>query len=110
MGMDRTGLARRIESGKPILIAVLSPPKGGDPEPVRAAAQDFLSIFRVRQFAVIPIGSEQMDRMEEIGALLDEFREGVKGQVGENDPQAHYDLGVSHQRRPDAVSGGDDYA
>ena len=35
-------------------------------EPVRVAAGDFLSIFRVRQFAVIPMGPEQMERMEEI--------------------------------------------
>jgi hypothetical protein len=41
-------------------------------EPVRALAGDFLSIFRVRSFAVIPLGPEQMERMEEIGALLDQ--------------------------------------
>jgi len=41
-------------------------------EPVRVAAGDFLSIFRVRQFAVIPMGPEQMERMEEINALLEQ--------------------------------------
>jgi hypothetical protein len=41
-------------------------------EPVRVAAQDFLSIFRVRQFAVIPVGPEQMEKMEEISALLEQ--------------------------------------
>ena len=32
----------------------------------------------------------------DIGALLEEFREGLKGQVADNDVQAHYDLGISH--------------
>ncbi len=41
-------------------------------EPVRVAAGDILSIFRVQEFAVIPVGPEQMERMEEIGRLLEE--------------------------------------
>lgn len=41
-------------------------------EPVKAAAQDFLSIFRVRQFAAIPIGPEQQETLNEIGTLLDQ--------------------------------------
>jgi hypothetical protein len=41
-------------------------------EPVRALAGDFLSIFRVRSFAVVPLGPEQMERVEEIGALLEQ--------------------------------------
>ncbi len=41
-------------------------------EPVRVAAGDFLAIFRVQEFAVIPIGPEQMERMEEIGWLLEQ--------------------------------------
>ena len=41
-------------------------------EPVRVAAGDFLAIFRVQEFAVIPIGPEQMERMEEIGGLLEQ--------------------------------------
>jgi hypothetical protein len=41
-------------------------------EPVRVAAGDFLAIFRVQEFAVIPIGPEQMERMEEIGRLLEQ--------------------------------------
>lgn len=40
-------------------------------------------------------GEGQQDWME-IGALLEEFRAGLKQQVGANDVQAHYDLGVSH--------------
>lgn len=41
-------------------------------EPVRVAAGDFLSIFRVRQFAVVPVGPEHAERMEELGALLEQ--------------------------------------
>jgi hypothetical protein len=41
-------------------------------EPVRALAGDFLSIFRVRSFAVVPLGPEQMERVQEIGALLEQ--------------------------------------
>jgi len=39
-------------------------------EPVQVAARDFLSIFRVQEFAVIPIGPEQREQMAEVGALL----------------------------------------
>jgi methylenetetrahydrofolate reductase (NADPH) len=41
MALEKTHLHKRIESGKQILIAELSPPKGADPAPVRAAAQRF---------------------------------------------------------------------
>lgn len=41
-------------------------------EPVRVVAGDFLAIFRVQEFAVIPVGPEQMERMEEIGRLLEQ--------------------------------------
>jgi len=41
-------------------------------EPVRVVAGDFLAIFRVQEFAVISIGPEQMERMEEIGRLLEQ--------------------------------------
>lgn len=41
-------------------------------EPVRVAAQDILSIFRVREFAVIPFGPEQMDKAREIGDMLEQ--------------------------------------
>jgi len=39
---------------------------------------------------------EEHQEWLEIGALLEEFQEGIKQQVGEEDPQANYDLGVSH--------------
>ncbi len=39
MALEKTELHKRIESGKPLLIAELSPPKGADPAPVRAAAK-----------------------------------------------------------------------
>jgi hypothetical protein len=41
-------------------------------EPVRAVAGDFLSVFRVQSFAVVPLGPEQMERVEEISALLEQ--------------------------------------
>ena len=34
--------------------------------PVREAAADFLSLFRIRKFAVIPLDQEQMDRLESL--------------------------------------------
>lgn len=39
-------------------------------EPVQVAARDFLSIFRVRDFAVVPVGPEQRQQLEEAAALL----------------------------------------
>jgi methylenetetrahydrofolate reductase (NADPH) len=41
MALEKTELHKRIESGKPILIAEMSPPRGGDPAPVRDAARRF---------------------------------------------------------------------
>jgi hypothetical protein len=41
-------------------------------EPVRAVAGDLMSVFRVQSFAVVPMGPEQMERMKEIGALLEQ--------------------------------------
>jgi hypothetical protein len=41
-------------------------------EPVRAIAGDFLSIFRVQSFAVVPLGPEQMERVKEIGELMEQ--------------------------------------
>jgi len=40
--------------------------------PVRRAAADFLGVFRVRKFAVIPINPEQAGRLESLAELLDE--------------------------------------
>jgi len=39
--MEKTPLHKRIESGKSILVAEMSPPKGSDPAPVRAAAKRY---------------------------------------------------------------------
>lgn len=41
MTSDKTGLQTRIESQEPILVVEMSPPKGGDPAPVRATANRF---------------------------------------------------------------------
>jgi hypothetical protein len=41
-------------------------------EPVRVAAKDFLSIFRVKEFAVIPVDPEQQGQIAEVGALLEQ--------------------------------------
>ncbi len=41
MTIEKTDLQKRIDSGKQILLAELSPPKGGDPAPVRATAKRF---------------------------------------------------------------------
>jgi len=41
MTIEKTDLQKRIDSGKQILLAELSPPKGGDPAPVKAAAKRF---------------------------------------------------------------------
>src|SRR6202140_5549074 len=41
MALEKTELHKRIESGKPVLVAEMSPPRGGDPAPVRAAARQF---------------------------------------------------------------------
>lgn len=45
--------------------------------PVRQATADFLSLFRVRKFAVIPIDQAQTQRLEEVAKLADS---GVFGQ------------------------------
>ena len=41
MALEKTELHKRIESGKQLLLAELSPPKGADPAPLRAAARGF---------------------------------------------------------------------
>lgn len=65
------------------------------PGPVPAVLEARDTVVAVRHESTEP-RRDQQDWME-IGALLDEFRQGVRQQVGDNDPQAHYDLGVSHQ-------------
>jgi len=41
MGEEETILQKRIDSGKPVLIAEISPPADGDPAPLRAVARRF---------------------------------------------------------------------
>jgi len=41
MAGEKTGLQRRIESGKPLLLGEVSPPRGGDPAPLRDAARRY---------------------------------------------------------------------
>lgn len=41
MALEQTGLYKRIEAGKPILVAEVSPPKSGDPAPMRAIAKRY---------------------------------------------------------------------
>ena len=40
MPKEKTALHQRIESGKPILIAEVSPPTGGDPAPLLEVARE----------------------------------------------------------------------
>ena len=44
-----------------------------------------------------PARAVASDEWVDLGALLDEFREGVKKQIAGDDWQSHYDLAVSHQ-------------
>ncbi len=53
------------------------------------------ALVDVRTEDSAPADSAHQEWME-LGALLEEFQEGIKQQVGEDDAQAHYDLGVSH--------------
>lgn len=39
---EKTGLQRRIESGKPILVAEMSPPRGGNPAQLRSAVKGYV--------------------------------------------------------------------
>jgi methylenetetrahydrofolate reductase (NADPH) len=41
MSDQKTELKKRIEAGKPLLLAEVSPPHGADPAPLRAAAQKY---------------------------------------------------------------------
>jgi hypothetical protein len=41
-------------------------------EPVQVAARDFLSIFRVRDFAVVPVGPEEREQIREAAELLEQ--------------------------------------
>ena len=42
MTTNKTGLHQRIEAGKPLLLAEVSPPSGADPAPLRATAKAYL--------------------------------------------------------------------
>lgn len=65
-----------------------------EPGPIEAVLEANDAVVAVREDAA---GDADGDKdWLEIGALLDEFREGLKAQVGDDDPQAHYDLGLSH--------------
>ncbi len=41
-------------------------------EPLRVAAGDLLSVFRVQKFTAFSVGPDEMDRLEEIGEMLDQ--------------------------------------
>ena len=41
-------------------------------EPVRVLAEDFLSIFRVQEIAIMPLGPEQVEKLEEISMVLEQ--------------------------------------
>lgn len=68
--------------------------------PVRLAAADFLSLFRVRKFAVIPLDTQQMDRLEQLAKQ-------AEGQFG--DPQVVREKGpeqpVSDAGQASALAG-----
>lgn len=79
------------------------PPTGvaGDEVPLPGVVKDVLAaseaVVDVRD-PEAPNEDEPEEHQEwlEIGALLEEFQEGIRQQVGDEDPQANYDLGVSH--------------
>lgn len=39
--------------------------------PIREAAADFLGVFRVRKFAVIPVDPAQLERLEDVASLME---------------------------------------
>jgi len=80
--------------------------------PVRDAAADFLGVFRVRKFAVIPVDLAQLEQLEDLEGML----EGVLGEPTflrePGDPQAVADAGEAsalagfHVRVPSALPEG----
>jgi tetratricopeptide (TPR) repeat protein len=43
-----------------------------------------------------PASTIQSDEWIDLGALIEEFRDGIKNQIAGDDPAGHYDLAVSH--------------
>ena len=92
---DNTTAQRRMQRFAQLGIKGATLP--GEPGPIEAVLEANDAVVAVRADApdASGDGAAQEDWLE-IGALLDEFREGLKAQVGDDDPQVHYDLGLSH--------------
>lgn len=58
------------------------------------------SLFNVRGLSSVEVRDDKppvsADDMVDLGALLDEFRQGLKSTMASADPRAHYDMGLSH--------------
>jgi tetratricopeptide (TPR) repeat protein len=68
--------------------------------PASSAGPKPSSLFNVRGLSSVEVRDDKSgvsaDDMVDLGALLDEFREGLKSTMATADPRAHYDMGLSH--------------
>lgn len=81
-------LFRRMRPAAAVLVLVLVIVVAFSFEPVRVAAEDFLSIFRVSRFSVMPVDDAEWERMEELGSVLEQnFFLGEPVMVEESAPQ-----------------------
>ena len=74
MATEKTELHKQIESGKQILVAELSPPKGADPAPLRSAAK----LFNGKVHALGISDNRDGVRMSAIAAASQIIAEGVE--------------------------------
>jgi tetratricopeptide (TPR) repeat protein len=81
-------LAREL--GQPLEV-----PEGGADGPKRVDA-----LFNVRGLSNVEVRDDvppvSEDDMVDLGALLDEFRNGIRTSLQGADPRTHYDMGLSH--------------
>jgi tetratricopeptide (TPR) repeat protein len=68
--------------------------------PASGVAAKPTSLFNVRGLSSVEVRDDKppvsADDMVDLGALLDEFRQGLKSTMASADPRAHYDMGLSH--------------
>ncbi|MBI5576807.1 MAG: methylenetetrahydrofolate reductase [Deltaproteobacteria bacterium] len=74
METEKTDFQKHIESGKPVLLAELSPPRGADPAPLRAAA----GLFAGKVHAVGINDNRDGVRMSALAAASHVLAEGVE--------------------------------
>lgn len=67
------------------------------PEETRNSIAGVLETSGARLSVAEPKPSISSDEWVDLGALLEEFRTGVKNQIAGDDHQSHYDLAVSHR-------------